>query len=752
MANELPPPTGEQQAIKHDMKARPGSTRKVEAGPGTGKTTVLKMLAQQNPSKGLYVAYNASTKDDAKASLPKNVTPKTTHGLAYMALRMFDQKDRVKKRIFPDDITSNISFPLLGTGHLENVAATIVLEGLNKFYQSTDRDVTEEHFKGLGTPATQYGPLVRAAREVWAKQCSEGVFPILHDTYLKQLQMRDRIPCDYQYALFDEAQDANACTIDIMQRMGCPITWVGDSNQSIYAWRGAVNALGMIDAKTFPLMQSWRFGPSIAEIANAIKTGKLPTGSPAFDLVGNIRQDTNIGYNPPPGKRAIITRTNAEWFQHAIEFDGVVHVIGGIEETTKTLEAAFELFSSGSVPRNAPATIARFRHWEEMTKYAQEVTDRELLFIERIVTTYAKDLPRRINQLKLRHTDSDLNADLILSTGHKCKGKEFDIVILSDGFAGPHETDWHDLTIEERTAETNLLFVAATRARQYLVPNQAAETFLAAYKGQISRINKDNMGRLFGQPVGERTRSDLLNVINTYKNNLPAHPEAPQWKGARAVATPTAPSATTSQLQSPPAVTTAAATDITSARLTPPPPATNSHLAKPLGGALQDNASPPSEPGPDFNGGARSPFAQSKEFVPSQAERGGHPSGARQPLPAQARPPMSSSGASEKTWHTSNQADLYLLRSLAAGRDFTEISSKLKVPEEILVARGLKVLGSPEGTALLQKMQYNIHPESMGRMQSLAKALNNTVNIDPNIDISAPRSATRETIPEPQVA
>ena len=48
-----------------------------------------------------------------------------------------------------------------------------------------------------------------------------------------------------------------------------PVILVGDPNQQIYQFRGAVNALHSFDAdRTFYLTQSFRFGPEVAFAAN----------------------------------------------------------------------------------------------------------------------------------------------------------------------------------------------------------------------------------------------------------------------------------------------------------------------------------------------------------------------------------------------------------------------------------------------------------------------------------------------------
>ena len=57
---------------------------KIFALAGTGKTTVLKGIADHYPDmKMLYIAFNHSIAEEAKKKFPANVDVYTTHGLAF---------------------------------------------------------------------------------------------------------------------------------------------------------------------------------------------------------------------------------------------------------------------------------------------------------------------------------------------------------------------------------------------------------------------------------------------------------------------------------------------------------------------------------------------------------------------------------------------------------------------------------------------------------------------------------------------
>ena len=55
-------------------------------------------------------------------------------------------------------------------------------------------------------------------------------------------------------------------SIDLLQRQNAPKVLVGDPNQQIYCFRGAVNAMSLIEGSTvFYLTQSFRFGPEVRD-------------------------------------------------------------------------------------------------------------------------------------------------------------------------------------------------------------------------------------------------------------------------------------------------------------------------------------------------------------------------------------------------------------------------------------------------------------------------------------------------------
>jgi hypothetical protein len=161
-------------------------------------------------------------------------------------------------------------------------------------------------------------------------QARDGDLPMTHDGYLKLYQLsRPDLSREFDLILFDEAQDANEVTLDLIGQQRLPQVVVGDTHQSIYAFRGAVDALCRFEAdETLRLTQSFRFGPGIAAVATALLAGLKGEAHP---VVGQPDRETvfEVDRRRP---YTVIARTNATVFAEAVSLLGTTrfHLIGGV--------------------------------------------------------------------------------------------------------------------------------------------------------------------------------------------------------------------------------------------------------------------------------------------------------------------------------------------------------------------------------------------------------------------------------------
>jgi F-box protein 18 (helicase) len=122
--------------------------------------------------------------------------------------------------------------------------------------------------------------------------------------------------------------------LDILMRQATPKIIVGDPNQQIYMFRGAVNALDSVQAdNVFYLTQSFRFGPEIAYVANCCLT--TLKGKDDRTLVGGKKRDFLKEVSPETsecgGQVAILAATNAKLFTQAVHL--ICHSSRAIQPT-----------------------------------------------------------------------------------------------------------------------------------------------------------------------------------------------------------------------------------------------------------------------------------------------------------------------------------------------------------------------------------------------------------------------------------
>lgn len=460
--------TDEQQAVITTAGDR--GHLKVEALAGTGKTSTMRALADTDPCSTLYVAFNRAVKDEAQATMPRTVTARTVHALAFRHIGdPWATRAKQNRRIKSTDIARRFGLETIWLnvgGTNKRIAAGflggLITRSLRRFAISADH-----------RPGPQHVPIPRTAREdpdmlALFREIRGLITPKLAKAWNDTIRPDSDLPLDgnmlikmwqlhspvlpYERIIVDEAQDMNDAARSIIQAQMhlSQLVVVGDTWQQINAWNGAVNALEKfpIDRRLW-LTHSFRFGPEIAETANIVLQG---LGS-SHRIIG-VGPAGQIGTLADPDVR--LSRTNALAVDAALTHLAAgrrPHIIGGASDVVDFCEGVIALQTGKPVVH---PELMCFDSYGDLLAYVE--TDElggDLVTLVDLIRKFGAETI--VKTMKTQPPEDQ--ADVILSTTHKIKGRQWPTVQLAEDF--PASDD-------DPIESVRLLYVAVTRAQQHL--------------------------------------------------------------------------------------------------------------------------------------------------------------------------------------------------------------------------------------------------------------------------------------------
>jgi hypothetical protein len=449
-----------------------GGSLKIEAGAGSGKTSDLIAISyQQRHRHGLYLAFGRQVVDDAKLVFHHKTKCLTNHGLAYRALGHLYER-RLRSRLTATHVVKALN--LQDFHHLSCwTVAAVIMSWVSKYSQGADDEIGPENApwelllsltkegerdKAKDIASSYVAELQHHVVALWNKLVDlESLLPINPDIYLKAWALtRPRIEADF--VLFDEAQDASGLMMKLIHDQDTQNIWVGDRRQQIFAWRGAVNAMDKIQTDNVcSLTRSFRYGQPVAELANCVLRNFL--GESAFSIVGNPNVTSVIRKVKNPS--AFICRTNRTAIAELMRALGQgkrVHMAGGVQDLVVDIESAQSLMEGGR-PRSPALQV--FNTWGELVEYARSEVGADLAPLVKLLDRWpASALLKALNKTK---DVQEEGADLVISTAHRAKGREYPSVKLGSDFPWPSSDD-HECKHAFASEDGNLLYVAITRA------------------------------------------------------------------------------------------------------------------------------------------------------------------------------------------------------------------------------------------------------------------------------------------------
>jgi hypothetical protein len=503
----------------------------INALAGTGKTTTLTLLANGPLAKTkiLYITFNARGAADARRRFGQNTVASTAHSLAWRA--RYPGRTLPMSTIFgPRLVSGGLWGAMVQVGNdvapLRRSFATVanalhleqsgwrggispVLQVIDEFTKSPDREISTKHIpKPIMTLAkrmhtvSNLDVLVKQAQKLWKRQIDpESTMPVSHGTYLKLASLYPEA-LDAQVVFFDEAQDASAPMIQILEHHvanGGRVVLVGDRYQHIYGWAGALNAIEDMatqhpdESIVLPLCRSYRFGQEIADAGNVF-----------LDAMG--ARDLLIGMGPP-GKAVtsgdgttILFRSNLALIMKLLSLvkgDSTVkfHVLGGTKDIAIMLRDLAGLYA-GEIAKSGE--LCGFATWAELVEFSNTALGAGYRPLLKLVERMGGSVGAILRVLNIHERDPR-QAQIILATAHKAKGAQWGSVVLAREFTNVWRAavsthgDSVAYGLPDRE-EMAIQYVAATRAEKRL-----------AHSGLIPHVADHlRLMRFGGTPNGAR--------------------------------------------------------------------------------------------------------------------------------------------------------------------------------------------------------------------------------------------------------
>lgn len=483
----------------------------IDAKAGTGKTsTIVEMMHRVSGTPlqpegrfgALALAFNHDNAKDLRKRMPSWVNCKTFHGLGFAAWMRY-------LRCRYDEIT-------VDDEKINRLVSRWCRENDGDDFWMSIREVTRmakangvvppssRFFKRAAGSVRQQGPIFDLLEDFGDEKAVEHNTEVMWNAVIWVLDqsineaMSRRIDFDdmiymplafgasfnkFKWILVDEAQDLNSAqhrilTLSLAYRGR--IIAVGDPMQAIYGWRGAdtrsmERLIEQFDMKRLPLTVNWRCGLAIVRQAQKI----VPDLKPRPDYwIGKVSVLDSLDPEDVPEGATVLCRNNAPILKLAFRLirEGMGFTYTG-RDFGKVLMSTVK-----KITKNKPHMLVQdflpelellenreIEEAELKNKFSQVTVIRDRF---EALRTVAASLGGETQAEKIREALYDMlnqTGSRTLSTIHKAKGKEWpEVYFLEPGLIPNHYTVKTGIP-ELIQQETNLRYVAETRAKEHLV-------------------------------------------------------------------------------------------------------------------------------------------------------------------------------------------------------------------------------------------------------------------------------------------
>lgn len=474
-------PTDEQLAVIEAAKTTKDNLL-ISALAGAAKTSTLELVCKaMSSTMTLSLAFNKKIADEMTRRLPGNVQCMTLNSIGHRTWgaatgkRLFLDTDKtgqlLKQRIEelgPDDKSE--AYDMFG-----DLARTIR-------WAKSHGYVPDSAFTQFRRPTRSeefYASLEEILPE-WAERMIDRVLvDSIEMSYAGKIDFDDQIYMptifggsfpQFPLVMVDEAQDLSPLNHMMLHKIARKrLIAVGDPNQSIYGFRGAVsNGMAALredfNMRELPLSISFRCPRAVVRLAQ----GRAPHMRwPEWAVEGSVEYMQEWSATDVPDGAAIICRNNAPLFRTAlslIQDRRGVKLVGS--DLGPQLIKTLKKLGDGNLTRDG--VHMEINKWEaEKLKKARkgggEAAVMDKANCLRVFADFGDTLAAAIAYAEALFASS---GPIQLMTGHKSKGLEFPTVFFLDSFLVGARTE---PGTEKAEQEDNLRYVIQTRAKERLV-------------------------------------------------------------------------------------------------------------------------------------------------------------------------------------------------------------------------------------------------------------------------------------------
>jgi len=419
----------------------------IEARAGSGKTFMIRRLAEQTEGSNLYLAFNKSVVEEVRNGLPPQTDVKTFNGIGHKALvDSLGHRPKVVKRKVYD---------LLKINEPKNFKHCLQAVSISKQQGYVCKSHSPEFYSGLPFILDDGDKAV----------CDKVIRASYKEALLGNIDFDDQILLpvlegyafpQYSVIFVDEAQDLSPMNQRMLRSIagiaGTRVIAVGDTYQAIYGFRGA-SLTGMSDLRkafgmqTLKLTTTFRCAKEIVRHANWLTHDLNPAAEAAEGDV--LYCAKHLDMSELALDTALLCRNNAPLIHLAMRM-----IKRDYAPDLKSKDILWELKAiMQKLEKSGMSIASAIAHWEQealQTWKSQEAVKDRVECLQHFANTGSAGIKALINQEEGR---------IPLSTVHKAKGCEWETVVIIDK---------HLFDMKEKQ-DKNLLYVAQTRAKRTLM-------------------------------------------------------------------------------------------------------------------------------------------------------------------------------------------------------------------------------------------------------------------------------------------